>query len=67
MKKIKVTIAILFSVLLLQSCSLLKQTGCKSVKYVPVTYMTKDSTFYTINLPYCDTIVSNKPPTKVKQ
>ena len=42
------------------SCSVIKDTKCASLKYVSVTYITKDNVAYTVQVPYCDTIITSK-------
>ncbi|HEX7904821.1 MAG TPA: hypothetical protein VF487_13175 [Chitinophagaceae bacterium] len=47
----------------LVSCSVSKKVNCVSSKTVPVVIVTGDSNYYTINVPYCDTIRINKKDT----
>lgn len=39
------------------SCKVIKSIDCKSVKYVKVTYVSKAGNFYTLDVPYCDTVI----------
>lgn len=50
-------------------CKTLQGISCRSKLTVPVTFVTKSGMYYTINVPYCDTISLSSdtpPPATVK-
>lgn len=42
------------------SCKALKDLDCISKKTVPVTFVTKSGKYFTLQLPYCDTVQLTK-------
>jgi len=47
-------------IILFASCKAVKDLTCISKKSVPVTFITKSGKFFTLQLPYCDTVQLTK-------
>lgn len=64
----KKTATIIAMIALLASCNTLKKIDCKSSRFIPVTFVLKSGGSYTINVPFCDTVLidSDKMPDSAK-
>ncbi len=47
-------------IIFIASCKAVKDLKCISKKSVPVTFITKSGRYFTLQLPYCDTVQLTK-------